>query len=106
MANENAEKQRELEEIQKEIEEAQKEYEELMKETDAETVVAESEVGTTEMHIFNISIAVIMIIIGGILAYQSRNVTQKQKSGKKIAGWILLVLGVLTVIVHVTQLIS
>jgi len=88
--------------IQKEIEEAQKEYEEEMKELQSEIAEAGS-ISTTEMHIFNIAFAVVMIIIGAVLVYQTRGV--QLKNGKKIAGWILLILGIITVIAHVVQLI-
>ena len=86
-------------EIQKEYEEVKKEYEELQEEIAAQDLG----VGETGMHIFNISIAAVMIIIGIILVYSTRKI--KQKSGKKIAGWILLILGVLTIITHVIPLI-
>ena len=108
MANENA-LQKELEKAEKVAEDAQREYEKLQEEY--EEMLANSESGltvgnisisNTVMHVFNISLAAIMVIIGGILAYQTRNI--RQRSGKKIAGWILLVLGILTVIQHTVQL--
>ena len=89
--------------VQKEIEEVQKEYEEDMKELQTEIAEAEASVGATEMHLFNIAFAAVMIIIGAILVYQTRGVPLK--NGKKIAGWILLILGIVTVIAHVLQLI-
>jgi len=98
MANENTELKKDLEEMQKDIEE-------LKEAASGEVAVAEPMIGDTAMHIFNISIAMVMIIIGGILAYQLRNAGQKQKSGKKIASLILLILGALTLITHVSQLI-
>ena len=90
-------------ELQKELEEMEREYEELQEELNAE-IAASPTISDTGMHMFNISIAVIMIIIGAIFAHQTRHMTQK--SGKKIAGWILLILGALTLITHVIQLIS
>ena len=89
-------------EIQKEFEELQKEYEELQKEIEADNPMQDMSVSDVGMHIFNISLAAAMIIVGAILVYKTRNI--KQKSGKKIAGWILLVLGALTLVIHVIQL--
>ena len=96
MANENNE-------MQKEFEELKKEYEELQKDIKDETSMQGMGVSETGMHIFNISISAIMIIVGIILVYKTRRT--KQKSGKKIAGWILLILGVLVLLTHVIQLI-
>lgn len=101
MANDNAGWQREYEDIQKEYEDLQKEYEELIENVNEEMAEAESGVSETGMHIFNISVAVVMIVIGGILVYQTCKITKK--SSKKIAGWILLILGALTLITHVIQ---
>ena len=103
MADENTELQEDTEEVQKEYEELQKEYEDLQKEVEEELAMQDGGVSDTGMHIFNISLAAVMIIIGIFLVYKTRNI--KQKSGKKIAGWILLILGVLTLLTHVIQLI-
>lgn len=103
MGNENTELQEDVDEIKKEYEELQKEYDELQEEMDAEVAISDSGVSDMEMNVFNISLAGIMIIIGAILVYKTRNI--KQMSGKKIAGWILLILGALTLITHVIQLI-
>ena len=96
MANDNTE-------IEKEFEELKKEYKELKEEIDTETVMEDMGVSDTAMHIFNVSIAAVMIVIGIILVYKTRGI--KQRSGKKIAGWILLILGALTLITHVISLI-
>ena len=96
MAEENTE-------LQKEYEELQEEYEELQKEVKDDMAVQGGGISDTGMHIFNISFAAVMIIVGVILVYKTRSI--KNKSGKKIAGWILLILGVLTLITHVIQLI-
>ena len=99
--------------LQEEIDELNKEYEDMISEINEEyeSALAEAQsemsvipgISDTQMHAFNIAIAAIMIIIGAILAYQTRN--NILKNGKKIAGWILLILGILTLITHVIQLI-
>ena len=96
MANENTD-------LEKEFEDLQKEYEEIQKEVEEETSMQDVGVSDTVMHVFNISISVIMIVIGAILVYKTRGT--KLKSGKKIAGWILLILGVLVLITHAIQMI-
>ena len=86
--------------IQKELDELNEEYNALVEEVREEAT--NPDVSNAQMHIFNMVIAAVMIIIGILFAYQSRN--SKTKSGKKIAGWILLVLGILTLIAHTVQL--
>jgi hypothetical protein len=90
-------------ELQNEFDELKKDYEEAISEANAEIEASQSMVSATEMHLFNIAFAAVMIIIGAILVYQTRGV--QLKNGKKIAGWILLILGIITVIAHVLQLI-
>ena len=91
------------EDAQKEYEKMQEEYEEMLENSESGLTVGNVSISDTEMHVFNISIAVIMIVIGGILAYQTCNI--RGKNAKKIAGWILLILGILTVVQHTVQLI-
>ena len=88
--------------LQNEINELTEEYAELRQEMQKDIEAAQSGVGQTQMHLFNIGFAAVMVIIGAILVYQTRKV--QLKNGKKIAGWILLVLGIMTLIVHVVQL--
>ena len=103
MEEENTELQKDTEEVQKEYDEIKEEYEALIKEVEEEIVVQDEGVSDTAMHIFNISFAAVMIIVGVILVYKTRSI--KKKSGMKIAGWIFLILGALTLITHVIQLI-
>lgn len=92
----------EKKELQESMEEIQSEYKEFKEEMYEEIEAAQSEVTAVSMHIFNISVAAVMIVIGIILAYQTRKT--KQKSSKKIASWILLILGGITLFAHVIQL--
>ena len=55
------------------------------------------------MHLFNIITGVIMLVIGILLLCRSRK--QRENSGKKIAGWILVGLGVTVTITHTIQMI-
>lgn len=103
MADRKTELQQELEEVKKEYDELMKEVEELEKDTHTEIGLSMPGINPTMIHIFNISIATVMIFIGAILAYQTRNT--RQKSGRKIAGWILLILGALVLLQHSLQLI-
>jgi len=99
----NSEYEEAISELQNELDELNAEYEEAIKEANAEIEVSQAVVGTAQMHIFNIAVATVIIIIGAILAYKTRNVPLK--NGKKIAGWILLILGIITVFAHVIQLV-
>jgi len=55
------------------------------------------------MHIINIIVGVVMMAIGGILLFKIRK--QKEGGGKRVAGWILLGLGIVTTVSHVIQMI-
>lgn len=57
----------------------------------------------TRMHIINIIVGVVMMAIGGILLFKIRK--QKDDGGKRIAGWILLGLGIATTVAHIIQMI-
>ena len=95
MTNENTE-------LQKDLDEINADYENAMAEIQSDMSVIPG-MNDTQMHVINLVLAVIMIVIGAIFAYQTRNANLKR--GKKIAGWILLILGILTLITHVIQLI-
>ena len=88
-------------EVREELDKIEEEYAEFMREAQAE-IDAVPIVNSTEIHVFNIVLSTIMITIGAILAYQTRNI--KLKNGKKIAGWILLILGAIALVSHIFQL--
>ena len=57
----------------------------------------------TRMHLINIIVGVVMMAIGGVLLFQIRK--QKDGGGKRVAGWILLGLGIATTVAHTIQMI-
>ena len=87
-------------ELQEDFEELKEEYETLIE--DARNEVTADGVNYVSMHLFNILLATVMMVVGGVSIYRTRS--HKLKSGMKIAGWILLILGFITVVSHVIQL--
>ena len=58
---------------------------------------------SSEMHILNIGVGILLMIIGGALIFTVRN--QERGGGKRVAGWILLCLGVVVTVLHILRII-